>query len=124
MFDKLRTEEHMVLLMMYHDVQIPKAFAHHFKALEEATLVYRQEIPTENGIRFQFKINKRGIAFVHQQRDPYDLNKFQTATSAFLTKLEKVAVEGKAINKVHNAIFADALANTESAEERSVVTTK
>ena len=109
MFNKLSSREHMVLLMLYHGVEIPKQYMKDLRGLEEATLIHKQNVINENKVVTTYSINKRGIAFVHQQRDPYDLRKFETASLHFLTKLQRFACEEKALNKVHDAIFGDAI---------------
>ena len=105
MFDKLRTEEHMVLLMLYHGVEVPKDFVKDLKALEEATLIHKQESTEENKLITTYSINKRGIAFLHQQRDPYDLRKFETAPMGFLKKLERTALDNQCAQKLMKDIF-------------------
>ena len=87
MFNELSTQEHMVLLMMYNSVPIPESlFLEEKKSLFEKTLT--------NKVKGEFYINTRGIAFVHQQRDPRNLDKYKKASIPFLAKLEKVAKEG------------------------------
>lgn len=105
MFNKLKTEEHMVLLMLYHGVEIPRDFVKDLKGLEEATLVHKQESTTENKVVTTYSINKRGVAFLHQQRDPYDLRKFETAPIPFLKKLERTALDNQCAQKLMKDIF-------------------
>jgi hypothetical protein len=87
MFVELTTQEHMVLLMMYNTVPIPESlFGPEKESLFKKTLV--------NKFTNNYAINTRGIAFVHQQRDPRNLEKYKKASIPFLAKLEKVAKEG------------------------------
>jgi hypothetical protein len=102
MFVELTTQEHMVLLMMYNTVPIPESlFGPEKESLFKKTLV--------NKFTNNYAINTRGIAFVHQQRDPRNLEKYKKASIPFLAKLEKVAKEGLLETKAEEltkALFA------------------
>lgn len=99
MFTELTAQEHMVLLMMYNTVPIPESlFGPEKESLFKKTLV--------NKFTNNYAINTRGIAFVHQQRDPRNLEKYKKASIPFLAKLEKIAKEGLLETKAEDLMEA------------------
>lgn len=96
MFQELSAEAHLLLLKLFLKEDISKTPQRYFEELDEATLIHR--ISLRNGdkhIGFKYEINKRGIAFVHQQRNPADLQKLEKAPIGFLNKLHKIVCLGR-----------------------------
>lgn len=109
MFPKLRTSEHMVLLMLFEGVSVPSDYADVLPILHKKTFVNcKQDVIESEGktsIVSKYEINKRGVAFVHQQRDPEDTIKFGNASLGFLTRLQKIVCDNQAAAKLTEAMF-------------------
>jgi hypothetical protein len=99
MFKELTPSEHMVLLMLYSKVPIIDSL---FQTEKESLFIHT----LVNKVKDSYIINTRGIAFVHQQRDPRNLDKYKKASLPFLAKLEKTAKEAQLDSKAEDLMEA------------------
>lgn len=97
MFRKISTQEHLCLLAIYHGLSVPEGMEKFQDELVLKKLVINKEE--------KYFVSKMGLAFIHQQRDPQDLTKFERADLHFLTKVQKVVCDQQAATKLMDVIF-------------------
>lgn len=87
MFKKLSITEHLILLLIYKEMHFTASeYEAEFRGLYDKTLLSRDE----KG----YFINTRGIAFLHQQRDPFDTRALEAQLQATSIPVKKRIIEG------------------------------
>lgn len=106
LFEKLHTQEHLVLLKLFHSQEILFNERSYLTSLERKTLVSKKDLMNgETVIGFKYVINSRGVAFIHQQRDPADISKLEKASMGFINKLHKIICLNQATDKLTTSLF-------------------